>query len=149
MIHDGSPRLPDPHETLALPDLALSTELERQSWQPGETIGGVLRLTNHSATETIRLETGNPTTGVLLDISGASILGGFAGWIAGVGRFIELEPGDVDTVDFLAGSEAVGAPRGTLLPPGAYLLSVRLRVSSGGSGHLLIAPPAPVRLDTA
>jgi hypothetical protein len=135
-----------PQEPLALRDLALSTEPERQVWRPGETIGGLLRLTSLSATKTIRLETGSPTTGVLLDTSGAQILGRYAGWIAGVGRFIELDPGDDDTVDFLTGSEAT---RGTSLPPGPYLLSVRLRVSSSGGDHLLIAPPTPIRLDRA
>jgi hypothetical protein len=138
-----------PHEPLALPDLTLSTEPERQVWHPGETICGLLRLTNQSATRTIRLETGSPTTGVLLDTSGAQILGRYAGWIAGVGRFIGLDPGDDDTVDFLAGSDAPAATRGTSLPPGPYLLSVRLRVSSDGGDHLLIAPPTAIRLDRA
>jgi hypothetical protein len=136
-----------PQATIELPYLHLSTEPERETWHPGETIGGLLRLTNVSTTETLRLDTGSPTTGVLLDEKGVQIVGGYTGWIAEVGRGIELGPGSHATIEFLAGSDTLDPSAGAVLPPGNYLLVVQLHLSSSAGDGQLVAPSIPVRLE--
>lgn len=144
----GPPPPPVPESTVPIPGLRLTAELERQIWRPGEIIRGLLRLTNTSAEQMPELAYGSPATGLLLDPAGV-VVAGFSGPTRGTGRRVQLAPGAEETVLFVSGSDTFDPAGGAVLPPGDYLVVVRLHVRRDQDQELLVAPAAPLRLAQA
>ena len=137
---------PSPAASIVIPGLRLVAELERDSWRSGDTIRGHLRMTNASADDTITFDTGEPMTGVLLDLDGTPV-GGYTGAIAGVGRRVHLNPGDQATLGFISGADTFDPHGGAVLPAGRYLLVVSLDVGAGTQPGVLVSPPVHVQLE--
>lgn len=138
---------PAPTSTIDLPNVALRAELDHATLKPGHHILGRVHIRNTSATERLRLETGSPAIGVTLHLDGTRA-GGFNGAVAGIGRTIDLAPGDEGSIGFIAGRDTIDPIQGATLPPGRYQLVVPIVIYTEGRRDLLVTPPTEVTLES-
>ena len=115
------------------------------AWPPGALITGTLAVTNVAAEGRLMFRTGSPAVGALSTLAGTPI-GNDSRPHRGVGRRVDLAPGDTTTIRFICGSSNLDPANGTTLPPGDYLLTVHLRASTDQAESQLTAPPLPIRL---
>ena len=119
---------------------------DRDIWPSGAVITGVLNVTNIAATDRLVFGTGSPAVGKLSTLDGTAV-GNDSRPHRGVGRRVDLAPGDTTTIRFVCSSSNIDPARGTTLPPGDYLLTVRLLASTNHAEDQLAAPPVAVRLE--
>lgn len=118
---------------------------DRAVWPSGALITGVLDVTN-AASDRLVFGTGSPAVGMLSTLDGTAV-GNNSRPHRGVGRRVDLAPGDTTTIRFVCFSSNVNPARGTTLPPGEYLLTVRLHASRDRAEDELAAPPVAIRLE--
>ena len=124
----------------------LLASADRDVWPSEALITGVLDVTNTADTEPLVFSTGNPAVGTLSTLEGTAV-GNDNRPHRGVGHRVDLAPGETTTVHFICFSSNIDAERRTTLPPGGYLLTVHLRVTSDQAADHLTAPPVPIRLE--
>jgi hypothetical protein len=119
---------------------------DRSVWPAGAIITGDLVVTNPAVEDRLAFRTGSPAVGTLATLSGTPV-GNNNRPHRGVGRRIDLAPGDTATIRFVCASSNLDLAQGTTLPPGDYLLTVHLRGFSEPTQGRLEAPPVPIRLE--
>jgi hypothetical protein len=121
-------------------------DVEEGEWVRSEV---VLRNVGRN---TLEFHSGRPLRASLLDPSSLAYVGGFVGWIAGVGILIRLGPGDTTPLPVLLGTERGGPDIRLALPPGIYLAEVRVPIhtmsadNSRYETNYLAAPPVEIRI---
>lgn len=144
----GSSSTPQP--TITVPGLELRLLLDRESVPSGDDAIGRIVIRNHGAA-LIDMETGEPMLGSTLDSNQQLVGMSAGGYYVGVGRHLQLEPGETSSVSAVAGTASCSSEIGYLLPSGRYLAVVPLKVYGplrlvGAKPGVLVPPPAPLVL---
>lgn len=136
------PARPAPEEE-AFDGLELSVEIDREVLTAGEDGRGRLVLRNTAAERIGPLSSGQPLVGSLLN-SGLETVGGYSGAIAGVGRTIDLPPGESVSVPVIFGTASTREDLGYVVPPGRYWLRVKMHLHHGPGVPDTTMPAAPL-----
>lgn len=139
----GPPAAPAPQEQ-AFPGLEMSVEVDQEVLQAGDDGHGRLMLRNTGTERIGPLDSGQPLAGSLLN-SSLEVVGGYSGWIAGVGRIIDLAPGESASLPVIFGTASTREELGYILPPGQYWLQVRMRLHRGRGAPMTTTQTAPLR----
>jgi hypothetical protein len=95
---------------------------------------------------------GRPLSASLLEPLSRASVGGFSGWIAGVGVVVRLAPGDTTRLPVLLGAHQGGPDVRAALPPGRFLAQVRVPIhtmranDSGYDTNYVGAPLVEIRI---
>jgi hypothetical protein len=130
-------------EDQAFEGLEMSVEVDQEVLEAGDDGHGRLVLRNSSPERIGPLDCGQPLVGSLLN-SSLETVGGYSGWIAGTGRFIDLAPGESASIRVIFGTASTREDLGYVLPPGRYWLRVRMRLHHGRGAPLTTTPAAPL-----
>jgi hypothetical protein len=115
--HRPEPTLPD----ITIPGLEVTLLLDQPTIASGSDGRGRVRFENGSD-ELITISTGSPLTARLLDPVSNDTVGFFDGAIGGVGKTLQLQPGDVETMPVILGTTSPPDVEGYSTPPGWYLV---------------------------
>jgi hypothetical protein len=133
----GGPAL----EEQALGGLEMNVEVDQTVLEVGDDGHGRLVLRNNGQERIGPLSSGQPLVGSLLNASREAV-GGYTGWIAGMGLTIDLEPGRSASIEVIFGTASSREELGYAVPPGEYWLKVQLRFQHGHGepSYTLTAP---------
>jgi hypothetical protein len=112
------PTIPNLEARLLLPDSVITA---------GSRFDAEVIVTNVGSTP-MEFTRGAPTVSIL-DPATHEVVGGFHGWVAGVGILLSLAPGQSSTLKALTGTTSSRRDLGYVLPPGRYLARATLRLS--------------------
>ncbi len=133
---------PAPEEQ-AFEGLEMSVEVDQAVLEAGADGRGRLVLRNSSPERIGPLDCGQPLIGSLLN-SSLEVVGGYSGWVDGMGQVIDLAPGETASVPVIFGTASVREGLGYVVPPGRYLLKVQMRLQRGHGS--LTAPLTPITI---
>lgn len=140
--HPRSADRPAPLEQ-AFDGLEMSVEVDQRVLEAGDDGHGRLVLRNSGSERIGPLDSGQPLVGSLLNAS-LEAVGGYCGWIGGMGRTIDLAPGQSASIKVIYGTASFREDLGYALPPGTYWLKVQVRFRRaprpGPDTHALTAP---------
>ena len=121
----------------------MSAEVSPSVLQVGDDGHGRLVLHNSGPGRIGPLDSGQSLGGSLLNASFEAV-GSYAGWIAGTGLIVDLEPGQSASIPVIYGTASTREDLGYALPPGTYWLKVQMHYRHGHPGgpptHTLTAP---------
>ncbi|MGH3261082.1 MAG: hypothetical protein ACRDNS_03710 [Trebonia sp.] len=130
----------------AIDGLAMNVELDQAVIGVGDDGHGRVVLRNIGTERIGPLDTGQPLVGTLLN-GARERVGGFAGWVAGMGLTVDLAPGESAGIRLIFGTASTREELGYALPPGRYLLKVQVRIhGADGPAHALTAPLTPITI---
>jgi hypothetical protein len=101
--------------------------LDAHEIEVGETVRTEVELRNVGSA-TLEFQSGRPLTASLLDPLTLAPVGGFRGWMAGVGIEMSLAPNATARLLVLLGTHYGGPDGRRALPPGIYLAQVRVPI---------------------
>jgi hypothetical protein len=100
----------------------------------------------------LEIDSDKPLTASMLDPLSLAAVGGFRGWVAGVGLRMKLEPGGTTRLPLLLGTHHGTPDVRRSLPPGRYLAQARVPVhtmradNSGYETSFVDAPLVELRI---
>jgi hypothetical protein len=130
-------------EEQAFEGLEMSVEVDQKVLRVGDRGHGQLVLRNSGPERIGPLDTGQPLVGSLLNAA-LETVGGYSGAIAGVGRTIDLAPGESARLGVIFGTASTREDLGYVVPPGRYWLKVQMRLHQGRGVPPKNAPAAPL-----
>jgi hypothetical protein len=105
--------------------VSASVDLEDDVIASGKHGRGTVTIINESD-ERFRAELGEPEIGWVFEQGGTTPLGAFTGAIGGVGKDVDLAPGEQASLKIVFGTASCDPSRGYALPPGTYDVRVVL-----------------------
>jgi hypothetical protein len=134
------------------PGVSASLSLEDDIVVSGRHGRATVTIVNGSA-ERFRAELGEPEVGWVFEQGGTTPVGAFTGGIGGVGKTIDLAPGEQAGLDVVFGTASCDPSRGYALPPGTYevraVLPTASEESAGGEivpGPVWLSDPVRLRI---
>ncbi len=116
------PQRPEPlWPEITIPGLEVTLLLDQSTIASGSDGRAHVRFENEGD-EPLEIETDSPLTARLLDPVSNDTIGFFGGAIAGVGKTLRLQPGDVETIPVIFGTTSPPDVEGYSAPPGDYLI---------------------------
>lgn len=115
--HRSGPTMPE----ITIPELEVTLILDHPTITRGSDGRGLVRFKNVGE-EPITIWTDLPLTPRLTDPVSNETVGYFDGWIGGVGKILQLGPGDVEAMPVIFGTTSPPDVEGYSAPPGWYLV---------------------------
>ncbi len=122
-----SPRVAVAPEPPSITNLEALLILPESTVTPGTRFAAEVVVTNVGSTP-LEFMRGAPIAR-FLDLETHEVVGGFHGWIAGVGILLSLAPGESSNLIALTGTTSSRRELGYVLPPGRYLARASLELS--------------------
>ena len=116
------PHRPEPtRPNITIPGLEVTLLLDQPTIASGSDGRARIRFEN-GGDQPITLSTGSPLTACLIDPISNDTVGYFDGAIGGVGKTLQLQPGDVEMMPVIFGTTSPPDVEGYSAPPGRYLV---------------------------